>query len=219
MREKDKHQRKSCGRRLVQPEHRVCGHTRKERLRPRPVKDGGGEAARRADTQKSEARERNRMVRKSRGPEEFFDEVVGGGNRPLHQPQVRTAIGPQAVRRRLYRTLHDRGRSVVEGMRKLELGKGEFEAEPIELEISQGRRRKCQWMDRRAHVVNKSRQGQLGRARPTPDRVGALKNEDGGARPRQRDRGGEAVGARADNYGVVFASGAIQTPSLAYSTP
>jgi hypothetical protein len=67
--------------------------------------------------------------------------------------------------------------------------------------------------------VDESRQGQLGRAGPTADRVGPLKNENGSASARQRDRGGKTVGARADDDSVVLAFDAIQTPSLAYLTP
>ena len=54
-------------------------------------------------------------------------------------------------------------------------------------------------MDRRADVVHEPRQGELGRPTPAADRVLTLDHADVESRPREHDRRGESVRARADD--------------------
>jgi hypothetical protein len=58
-------------------------------------------------------------------------------------------------------------------------------------------------VNRRADVVDEPGQGELGRSRPATDRLGRLADEDGPARPRERDRSGEPVRPRSDDDRVV----------------
>jgi len=74
----------------------------------------------------------------------------------------------------------------------------------VEVQVERGEeRRGCdEWMDRRADVVAKPGQRQLGGARSAADRVLRLQDDNRPARLGERDRGGEAVRPCADDDGV-----------------
>ena len=73
--------------------------------------------------------------------------------------------------------------------------RGMYELEPVvqERERAEERRRKRQRLHRGARVVHEARQGQLGRAAATADRLGALEHEDLATRLREDDGRGEPV--------------------------
>ena len=76
--------------------------------------------------------------------------------------------------------------------------------DPVDAEVErveEGRRGR-ERVDRRADVVTKAGQGQLGGPRPAPDRVACFDDEDRASGLRKRDGGGEPVRAGADDDGV-----------------
>ncbi len=68
-------------------------------------------------------------------------------------------------------------------------------------------------MNRRAEVVDEPRERQLAGAEAAADLLGRLANEHRAARSRELDRGREAVGAGADDDGVVSVHALIQACS------
>ena len=78
------------------------------------------------------------------------------------------------------------------------------ELEPVlgQRQRAQERRGERVRVDRRADVMDEAGEGQLGRARPSPDRVGGLEHLDRAARAGEHDRRGQPVRAGADDDGV-----------------
>ncbi len=62
-------------------------------------------------------------------------------------------------------------------------------------------------MDRRANVVQNTRQGQLGGPRTASDGWVGFADQNAPAGPRDRHSRGKAIGTRADDDGIVVISG------------
>jgi hypothetical protein len=81
----------------------------------------------------------------------------------------------------------------------------ELETVVGEREVAKGRRGCAERVEGRADVVDEPRERELGGARAAPDRLLRLADEDGPARPRERDGGREPVRPGPDDDGVVVA--------------
>ena len=93
----------------------------------------------------------------------------------------------------------DPRRTVVQGVREVDLGVPPDEAVLGQRERGQERRRDGERVHGGADVVQEAGQGQLRGAGAAADRVLALEHRDRPARLRERDRGGQPVGTGADD--------------------
>ena len=91
------------------------------------------------------------------------------------------------------------GAAVVERVRQVDLRPAPLEPVLLQLQRAQEGRRRRHRVRGRADVVEHARHGQLGAAGAAADRLRGLEHRHLDARPRQRHRAGEPVGAGADD--------------------
>jgi hypothetical protein len=135
MRQHEQHERKRCGRTLLEGKHGVCADTGEERLC-----SVGPEACRchafyGPEARRSEAHKGQRMTRNVREwRKQLSFERGPGGDRPGEELSVSVSIHTEAARSRLERTVHDDRRAVVERVRQYgwRFHHGQIEIEPTE---------------------------------------------------------------------------------------
>jgi hypothetical protein len=86
---------------------------------------------------------------------------------PLVRPPVGTADRSGGRRER---AVEDYRRAVVERVRERDLGLHQLQPVPVERKLAQERRGERMRVDGRADVMDEAREGELGRARPSPHR-------------------------------------------------
>ena len=108
------------------------------------------------------------------------------------------------------------GGPVVEGVREVHLGPAPLEAVALEVQRAEERGADRHGVDRRADVVDQARDGQLLAARAAADRRFGLEHGDADSLASQRRRGGQPVGAGADDDGVAQAFDVTSTGKSKY---
>jgi hypothetical protein len=166
------------------------------------LKVGPRQPLRRAQTDRSKARHRERMAWRAQWPEDLFQKLGRRANQRLEQAPVGLGVPAKAVSRLLQGTLeHYRG-AVVEGMRQRRVGMHQLEAVLGERQAAHERGCKRQRVHRGAGVVNKARKRQLLGAAAPADGLRSFEDCHPPAGPGEDDRRGEAVRARADDDGL-----------------
>ena len=157
-----------------------------------------GEDRDRKDAAQPEARERDRMLRNTKQRREDRREDRGLVlDERREQASVGAAVPAERARRVLQRARRGGGPSAVKRMG--ERDRGASQRHPSGWVLAEERRRGEEGMNRGAEVVPEARQRELLGAAPAPRRLRPLVNRDFQPRARERQRGGEPVGARANN--------------------
>ena len=189
-------------RRLLERQDRVRGQPGEERASALALEPGLREAARGPEYRQAEGHESQGMARQPKSPEHIVHDHGPAPREPSDTPSIGVFVGPEVRGRRIDVALQDHGGAVVEGMRQRARGVDELEAVLAERQRREERRADDQGIDRRADVVDVPGQRQLGGSHSAADRVSRLDDEHRPSRPCERDRGGEPVGAAADDDGI-----------------
>ena len=129
-------------------------------------------------------------------------EVVPATGGPADVPVPGPAVLAQARHRVVERPVEHPGAAVVERVDEGDLRVDQLEAVALEVGRLEERRHRGQGVDRRAHVVEEARQGELRGAGPAADGVGAFEDEHRAARLRARDGGGQPVGTGSHDHDI-----------------
>ncbi len=198
------HQPVARGDRRPEGEERVPGEAGEQC--PRLV--GGesmlGDGVCREDPDRAEASHRERMLRRhGQGRQEPVGEPEPGVHQRLEQPSVCPRIAAEGGRGVVDRAVQDRGAPSVEWMGQRHVGMDPFQAVRAErsggFDLTERRRSDGERMDRRADVVNRSRDGEFLRARATARAGSRFVDRDVPTGARQRDRRHQPVRAGTDD--------------------
>ena len=174
-----------------------------------------------------EAGEHQRVAGEMSGAEHLVEELSRVTEQRADQAPVGCGVRREALGRRVQRRSEDDRRLAVERMRDRS-----GRLDPRQSMVGEGQRREVWGHDPervrpRADVMAKSREGELGGACATTDRLGGLEDEDRRAVSCQLDGGRKPVGSAADDDRVdrrghfsPYAAGVAATTSpLASTTP
>ncbi len=117
----------------------------------------------------------------------------------IEQLAVGAVVGAEPARGRLDGSLEQHRRAVVERMRQRHLGLHQLKTVLRQGKLSEERRHQRQGVHRGARVVHEARQRELFRPAAAAEGVSALEHGHLTSGLRQRDRRGQAVGARPDD--------------------
>jgi len=187
-------------------------------------KDVGGH-----DAERAEARREQRVARRPglRREHELREAVPLARERP-DQRAVGAGVGAERLRGLLERAVQRHRGAAVERVRSLDWRLEQLEPVFVQRQAGEERRAERERVNRRADVVVKAGDRQLGRAGAAADRLGALDHVDGAPAARQLDRGGQAVGPgayddrvyqgrRVAGLPAAGAALAVRSPSPGYS--
>jgi hypothetical protein len=133
------------------------------------------------------------------GAHQLGDQLLPAEYEWLEQIAVGRTIHAEPSHRLRQRAPKEHRCSIVERVRECD---ERFDQVEVETERTKERRCSCSRMDRRTEVVAEARERQLCGARSTTDRLLRFDDADRASGLRERDRGREAVRARADDDGV-----------------
>jgi hypothetical protein len=200
MRQDEQHERKRCGRRLLEGKHGVRADAGEERLRGVGPKASRRYALYGPEPRRCKARKRQWMTRDvHEWCEQRSFERGPSSDRAGEKLSVGISIDTQAARGRVERAVHHDCRAVVQRVRQRgwRLHHGQIELEPTE----EGRRWD-QRVDRRADIVLEPRQRQFSSSSATADRRLTFEDANRSSGLRKRDRSCEPVRPGADDDGV-----------------
>ena len=163
----DEQQAVRARQRFAQREHRVRRRAREEPFRLLAV-EPSGETGDRQEAREPEARHRERVPGGGpQGAKESGEHLVDVPHQRPEKAAVRCAVLAQAGRGLVHRR-HDRtGAPPVERVGEGHFGREQLDAPGRQVHAAKERRRRHQGVDRRANVMVKTRERQLGRAAPS----------------------------------------------------
>ena len=180
-------------------QHRVRREPGEEAARLLAAEREPRERRRRRRRPHAEARQRERMRGNVQRREDVLEQRLGiAGERREEPPPARLVLAEPA-HGRVRRALEQGRGSVVERVRERRRRLDPLEAVLRERQRAEERRRDAERVDRRADVVDESRQRQLGRARAAAHGVGRLEHAHRDPGPRQHDRRRQPVRPGADD--------------------
>ena len=206
VREQDEHQANAAGGDGGQRHHGVRGGTGQQGTgllgTPAAGDRGGGQHA---AGREAGHRQRVRGRAAQRG-EHGLDDVVGVLGQRAQEALVGAAVGAEAGGGLGHVAGDDRGAAFVERLGELDLGAGEGDAARLQVKALEERGGQGQRVRRRADVVAEAGQGQFLGTAATADGGSALDHVHIQTGRGQRDGGGQAVRAAADDDRVVAAT-------------
>ena len=179
------------------------GEAGEEAARPLAAKEPARRAAGRGDRLHAEARHEEWMPRgRPQGRQEVGEQLVGRVHERRERLAIGVGVGAEGLGGGLDRALEHGRRTVVEGVRGRRRREQPLEAVLAQREALEERRRHAEGMDRRAEVVDEAGSRQLGRPGAAAHGRRGFDEQHRPPRARERDGGGQTVGARAHDDGV-----------------